>query len=304
MRRQMQLSWALKISVLVAFLLLVTSGVVATASFTYARQVLVENLGRKGWGMAHAAAALAAQPLATGNRPLLGQLVTGMAGERDVVYVAVLDASGRALAHSDPAQVGQKKDDLQTFRALAARQDYIQYYHDARGRATVLDLVSPIRDGQGTLVGYMRLGMDMRPLQRQLNAMLAFAGMAAAGMILASCFTTLYLVRRHLDQPVRALQQATLAAAAGDFSAEINKEWPDDLGTLAHSLQLVKVLLANIVGPLRDGLADLRATAEALLRACERNEEGPVPPGELRPAIERLTRLVERLHALTLQVKT
>jgi len=304
MRRRRQLSWAFKICVLVASLLLATGGVVATAGFVHARQVLVENLAGKGWGMAHAAAALAAQPLAAGDGPLLGRLAAAMAEEQGVAYAAILDASGRTVAHSDPAQVGRKKDDLQTFQALAARGDYAQYYPDPHGGPAVLDLVSPIRNGEGKLLGYVRLGMETRPLQQSLHAMLVLAGGAAAGMIFIGCLVTLHLVRRHLDRPVRALRQATLAAAAGDFSPEIDREWPDDLGILAQSLQLVKVLLANVVGPLRDGLADLRATADGLLRACERGEDDTVAAGELRPAVERLTRIVERLHALTLQLKT
>lgn len=304
MRRRIKLSWAVKICILVAFLLLVTGGAVTSVGFMHGKKLLAENLAGRGWGMVHTATALAAQPLAAGDVSSLGRLVGKMGREPSVAYAAILDVSGRAVAHSDPGQVGGKKNDLQTIRALTARGDYLQYYKDESGRATVLDLVSPVRDGQGTVIGYLRLGMDARPIQRQLYGLLALSGVATLAMIFIGCLFTLFLIRHHLDRPVLALRQVTSEAAAGDFSGEISTEWPDDLGALVHSLHMVRALLANLVGPLREGLADLQETAETLLRACDRPEDDALAPGEVRPIVERVSRVTERLHKLTLQVKT
>lgn len=303
-RRTVQLSWTVKMAVLMGSIVLATVAAFAAVNCVREREVLTDNLRTKGWGIVRSIASLAAGPLAAGDQELLTQLVQNLDMDKEVAYAAVLDPAGRVVAHSDPDQVGQGKDDPTTFQALAERADRLQYYTDERGRPIVMDLVAPVRSRDGTLRGYVRLGMDVNVVRAQLYRMLIDAGMVGVAALIAGLFLTIFLTRHYLDHPVRELREATVHAGAGDFSSiEINKEWPDDLGAMAQSLNLVKMQLANMVEPLRDGLADIRRMADELLRVCEPDQENSLKAGELRPLAKRLARLTERLHSLSLQIK-
>lgn len=289
---------------LVAAAVAATAGASAAFGYLKTSEFLVENMKSKGWGIARSVAPLMATPLLSGDVTLLGGLVNGIVREEpEVVYGAVLDRTGLVVVHSDPTKVRQRPDDALTAQALAAPEGHVGFYRDERGRPAVMDLVAPVRDCTGKLCGYVRLGLDMNAVRAQSYRVLTGAAMAAGPLLFLGLFATALLFRYRLDRPVRELRAAAAQAAAGDFTAEIRPDLPDDLGALARSLNLVQVQLGHLVGPLRDGLADIRRSAEDLLRACERGEEQPITPAELRPLARRLARLTERLHSLALQVK-
>src|SRR5438128_5795058 len=72
------------------------------------RAAIIEEVQRRGEVLARNLASISYGPLLLYNYTALEQNVARVAGEADVVYAIVLDADGKAAAHSrDPNRVGR-----------------------------------------------------------------------------------------------------------------------------------------------------------------------------------------------------
>ncbi len=131
------------------------------------------------------------------------------------------------------------------------------------------------------------------------------AALVAGG--LALLMGTLLFLR--ITSPLRKLQQATQALAAGDLEARVPVSSQDELGQVAQSFnqmaarldqqqQLRKQMVADIAHELRTPISVMQGTLEAMLDGVLKPE-----PGELQglhAETRRLARLVEDLRLLSL----
>lgn len=138
-----------------------------------------------------------------------------------------------------------------------------------------------------------------------LRRSLVQASLVAGGIgLLLSVVLFLQVVR-----PLRGMMRMAGRIAAGDYTARARIESPDEVGSLADSLnrmagaletleRLRKDLVANVAHELRTPLANLRGYLEAI-------HDGVTPAsaeaiGSLHEEAMRLVRLVEALHELSL----
>ncbi len=138
-----------------------------------------------------------------------------------------------------------------------------------------------------------------------LRRSLVQASLVAGGIgLLLSVVLFLQVVR-----PLRGMTRMAGRIAAGDYTARARSKSPDEVGSLADSLnrmagaletleRLRKDLVANVSHELRTPLANLRGYLEAIHDGV--TPASPEVIGSLHEEVMRLVRLVEALHELTL----
>jgi len=167
-------------------------------------------------------------------------------------------------------------------------------------------------ESQGRVVGYLgyvprleRLqSLERVYLRRQHQAFAAVAvGMGLAALVLGASLAW-WLSRR-----VRALVQATHALIRGDYSARLPPRGQDELAQLAGDFNTLAATLAAAQAARRAWIADisheLRTPLSVLRGEIESLQDGVRPLNQdnvasLAHETERLTRLVEDLHTLSL----
>jgi two-component system sensor histidine kinase BaeS len=172
-------------------------------------------------------------------------------------------------------------------------------------------VLKPIEPG-GRVVGYLgyvprleRLqSLERIYLRRQHQAF----GAVALGMVLAALILGAGLAY-WLSRRVRALVHATNALIRGDYTARLTPHGHDELAqlagdfntlaaTLGAAQQARRAWIADIAHELRTPLSVLRAEIESLQDGVRPLNQDNV--ASLAYEIERLTRLVEDLHTLSL----
>ena len=224
---------------LLAIGLVVASGVLVAALLI--RQQGIDEQSRletAGTTIAAMLAERAGSALIAGDTSSLGQMAQGLAMDRDIAYIAVLDGSKKPIyAHTFSAiQVPAMNASVPQTGTIA------RTLHEVEGHR-YLELIAPIATGPappGSALadplpqGFIRLGMSFDRSQAQLRATLIGVFAAVAAVMGISVLTTLFLHRR-LVAPVYQLMRAARAVGSGKFSLRVPAKSHDELGLLAHS---------------------------------------------------------------------
>jgi methyl-accepting chemotaxis protein len=125
-----------KFMLLVSVLLLVMGATLATVLLVGFRRSTLAQVERNGLTLAGSIAAHSGDAFAGGDlEAMLLPMMDGIAAQDDVAYVAVLDASGTVLAHTDRRLVGTRAEDPLSRRAVAVTSpSAIRYAVGARER--------------------------------------------------------------------------------------------------------------------------------------------------------------------------
>ncbi|GEM_PF-103674 len=224
--------------------------------------------------------------------------------------VTILDARGHPLAdsHYPPHQIPNQFHQTEIQAALRGTEQHDVRRDPLSGEWTIF-AAAPIQQGS-RILGLVQLS---QPLDRvvshtqQLVSSLLFTGLAALLLM-----TVLGLwMSRQLVEPVRRLEQAALAMAAGDLEQRVQIDAEDELGALARAfnymaarlqdtLERQRLFVANASHELRTPLTNIKLRSEALV-----NESVPDPAmaqrylAEIDREADRLTRLANTLLDLS-----
>jgi signal transduction histidine kinase len=151
-------------------------------------------------------------------------------------------------------------------------------------------------------------------VSRGIGEMQAFLGtlrsilVAASALALLVAWVASLLLARAVTRPLREMEQATQAIAAGDLDLRLAVTTRDEIGSLAESINRMAADLARLEAARRDFIArishDLRTPLTAIKGSVINLQD--VAPEELQPSLatvdeqsDRLIRLVDDLLTLS-----
>lgn len=180
---------------------------------------------------------------------------------------------------------------------LTARQDLPDRLYAAR-RVTSAD---------GAALAVVEVSRDVGDVQIFLSVLrLVLAG--AGGLALVAALIASLLLARQMARPLRQMETATRAIAAGDFGRRLAITRADEIGRLAASVNQMAADLARLEAARREFIAkvshDLRTPLTAIKGFVVNLQD--VAPDELQPSLttmdeqtDRLIRLVDDLLTLS-----
>ena len=124
----------------------------------------------------------------------------------DVTYGAIVDASGVAVAHSDPSQVGQRLPVGGRLQELLAHNGLSQLMQIWSSRGRTLELSAPLLLDDEAL-GEIRIGISTLLVRRSLEATVTPALAAALGLLLVAVLVAIFLAQAVL-RPIHVIQSS------------------------------------------------------------------------------------------------
>jgi diguanylate cyclase (GGDEF)-like protein len=238
-----------KLNLLAIGLIIATA--LGVAAFLIGQQIRDETSRLKTQGLTVAAmvAEVADEAIGSADMANIASVLDGLGSDRDVAYVAVLDADQRLLitrAYSDtavpttPIVLPTAGNATVIERGLADRRP--------------LELVVPVHTAPRLgnqagaagrpVIGYVRLGMSFDRGWARMRANLIGALSVVATLVVVSIVLTLVLTRR-IVAPMRQLMRAARAVGAGKLDVYVPAKSSDELGLLTHTFNHMTQRLAE-----------------------------------------------------------
>lgn len=192
-----------------------------------------------------------------------------------VVYGGITDPGGRALVHSDPAQVGQVLPARETLEAVG-RRPAVQLLRILAGPAQVFEVHLPLTLGERPF-GSARVGISTSLLGREL-AEAVTRSLVMAGVALVVALGAGLALGGIAFRPLRQIAAGVERLARGEEHEPLSVDRGDELGELASKLNLLgeqiherrtqllgaKARLERMIGVLQDALLSLNRDGQVL----------------------------------------
>jgi adenylate cyclase len=221
----LRLPLRLKLSVLIIGLLTVTVLLVSGFLLRAQQRTLSEQMRKRGLTLAQNLGAGARTALLTQDELGLQLMVRDVARDTDVAYVAVTDAAGKIVAHSDLALLGRRLEpERPRVTEVSVETRPLEGHGDVMEFAVPL-VFRDVRVGTG-YVGFSQEGIFQAVARARTRAGLITLGMLVIGVGGAVALGA------GLARPIVRLMDGTRAVADGDFSVALPVTSRDELGTL------------------------------------------------------------------------
>ncbi|MBI2566644.1 MAG: response regulator [Candidatus Schekmanbacteria bacterium] len=246
------------------------------------RALMIEDLERSARLLTENLSELITEAMVSHSYDFISGAVERTVDGRDIVYGIVLDRSGRVVVHTRPDLIGTTLADPAAQAALAATETLIQPTRE--GQAEALEAAAPIHVVTGERYGVLRLGFSLRGVDAALRAATATVLLESAlFLVLGSALA--WVFARTVTGPVARLTADAVRIARGDLERPVQAAGVDEIGTLAATLDQMRVALG-------DKIADLEALSRDLeLRVEARTHELSERTTELTTANARLREL-------------
>ncbi len=252
-------------------LILVTSTAISLFLFDVLERVYTDLLA---WDLDRQAAISSVEVtrfLLAGQTPELRGYLREL-DRRTPARVVVFTRQGQLLASSeidDEPLLGQAVDLPGIEDALAGRTGRGTYYLPSGGTAVVY-VYRPLVDGDGRILGALRLSYNLENVISFLRQLQLFVALSIAAAALASILVGLGLARMIL-KPLGELSRAAEALARGNLSARAPVRTADEVGRLVDTFNRMAERLQQMEGERRAFLAavahDLGNLTQNLLTA-------------------------------------
>jgi signal transduction histidine kinase len=138
----------------------------------------------------------------------------------DVTYAAIVDASFVAVAHSTPAQVGQRLTPAADLDDLLAMNGLAQLWEIWSTRGRTLEWRAPLLLDD-TLVGDIRIGISTLLVRRSLESTINPALATATGALLVAVLVALFLSQAVL-RPIHVIQSSLTRLGRGELGVTLD----------------------------------------------------------------------------------
>lgn len=238
-----------KLNLLAIGLIIATA--LGVAAFLIGQQIRDETSRLRTQGLAVAAmlAEVADEAIVSADMSNVLSVLDGLGSDRDVAYVAVMDAEQRPLITRSYG--GATVPTTPIVPPIAGNATVIE-----RGFAErrLLELAVPVHtpprlsNQAGAvgrpIVGYVRLGMTFERGWTRMRANLIGALSVVATLVVIAIVLALVLTRR-LVAPIRQLMRAARAVGAGKLDVYVPAKSSDELGLLTHTFNHMTQRLAE-----------------------------------------------------------
>lgn len=279
-------------------------------------KVLLPDLARELVAHAALAAALVEERPSLWHSPAQAQAFVDQISGDLTLRAMLIDAQGRLLASSDPADaehLGERLASPPLTGALAGetavRTVYSQQLH-----AEIADVWLPVLDSDRQLAGVIRLSHRLAGVQEQfLRLRYLIFGVLLVAMVLGAVVGLLLAL--NIERPLRRVTRAIYDLASGQKTTPLAEQGPAEIRLLLravnslleqlHSLEEARrKLLANLVHELGRPLGALRSAIQTLLGGADKDaglrQELLVGMEEETGRLRRLLEDLAQLHGQVL----
>jgi len=248
-----------RLLLLACVLLIGLSAVLAWFFLQQSQELLISELKKRGVTLASNLAFASKRGVARDNIfGSLDPLVDALIREPDVAYVAVLNADGTVLAHSDSREIGVRYDDKVSMGALTAVSPRVTL--SSTDSTTFYDIgVSVVREEEvpeasllgseddATLhaLGAVRVGVSPGRVKEQMRSILT-SGILISASVVSVSIVLFVLFANGITRPLGVLVEAMNRIAGGDFAVRTGLSSRDEIGKLASSCDKMAEDLARI----------------------------------------------------------
>jgi adenylate cyclase len=221
----------LKLSLLITSLLALTVVLVSTFLLRQQQKTLTAEITKRGLTIAQNLADSAKNPVLTEDELTLNLLVKDAMKDDDVAYVAIVDETGKVLAHSEVGLVGRAYERAPSLKPLGTGMA-VQTY-TVEGKGDLLDFSAPLTFRNVT-VGALYLGFSQGSIAAALQKARNNAILISLGMVMIGIGGAVALAS-FLSAPILKLMEGTRAVAAGNFAISLPVPSRDEIGDLTQS---------------------------------------------------------------------
>lgn len=245
--KQIKFNLQVKISLLVAVLLVSTSFVFAVFVINRETKMISAEIVRKGMSIGSAFYGVAVNNIQHNRFYTLEEgFQTVMDSNKEVQYIMLVDKNGKVYAHTDSGQTGKILDDTVTREVNQATTAVYRVIPQDNGWKTY-DVGIPI-NADLERWGSLRIGLSNAAAIYEINQSRNYIiGLATLTTILG--IIAAVILGAVLSRPIKILVRKMNEVAEGDFTGEIKTKSSDETGLLAEA---VNIMLRNVRGLIAD----------------------------------------------------
>ncbi|HAK60126.1 MAG TPA: hypothetical protein DCO77_07050, partial [Nitrospiraceae bacterium] len=166
---------------------------------------------------------------------LIDNYVTEIFNKKDIdlIYLAVLDETGRVIAHNDFNEYGKLYEDPITAKALSSDATVVQKFYDDTIGQQALDFAAPLSIGKKRW-GTLKFAVSLERLDEEIRATI-LSVIVVTLILLIGFFGVIVLLIRRLISPITDLAR-TMEKAGGDtLDVEVKITGGDEIALLGKS---------------------------------------------------------------------
>ncbi len=252
-----------KLSIFSLALIALITSVTAVIVVRIMDDSLLTEMIKRGRSIALSAATPAGFSILSGDRLALDNLSAKMTeSQPDLVYLAIVDAEGKILAHNDMNRVGE--DYVSGGGPFLNPGGTVEVRSVRLNGKEGYEFVSPVLFA-GREVGKVYLGIDASSLEasrRQARTKIVWLSLAALG----SGFVGALLLSRFLTRPIKRLSHGVAKIKQGDYHVALEPGGRDELGALTLSFNEMAEVIRGQKEHLVKYAENLEASYEATVR--------------------------------------
>lgn len=261
-----------------------------------------DQLQKRGLSLAKNIASNSLFGISTEDQSFLMPMVKQISEESDIVYLIIMDSSGKVLAHTIEHEIGKRFDDRLTRQALKSEQPAV--FSHKEGSDRLYDIVVPAylksmsQDSStagkvGEKIGVIRLGVSLKGIQDELNKVLRLALLVGSLVITAGIFFSLLFVRI-IVTPLEKMTKVAVQIAGGDFSQAITFTTGDEVGILADAFSKMSTGLSGMIKRIQETSRQMTLVADQMRVNTKQVSDGAIHQAE---AAEKTSSSIEEMSA-------
>lgn len=289
-------SLKVKIGVFVTSILVICIAVLSAVNMCREKDIIKTNLEEKGATALYSLEIPAVTAVKSQNFNGLRETIKNViAKDNQLRYLVLVDSTGKAYVHSDPAREGRIFNDEVGAKAAKAEKLLMQNYKRDTGE-DLIDVSLPITvDGKPW--GALRTGIPLTEIQEATVSIVKWNSIAGLIIIIIGIIVSL-LVVRSLVRPIVKLVDKVNIIAGGDLSENVEVVCDDEIGTLAKAFNVMIESMRKIIHELIDGAAQVGERGNELASSAER---GSHAADSIAVAVNQVATETEKQYQSTIE---
>jgi PAS domain S-box-containing protein len=264
----MKTSLRTKMIISISFGLIITNGLGAFFSIKKTKDILYDNLKRKGIALSNNLAFVSKVGIMRENIfRSLDPLVDALNNESDVSYVCILNKNGEILSHSGMDKIKEHQNKVEKTTVSFYKNENESFYNivvPVYGQIETWDMKQEEADNlKNVKLGMIRIGFSLNNVHLEIKNAIFLELIKAFLIMIIGVFIAIFISGR-ITRPIKTLVEATDKMSGGDLGVKINIESKDEIGGLADSFnEMTEKLSHTLVS--RDKLEEALDTTNILL---------------------------------------
>src|SRR5438105_2398886 len=194
--------------------------------------------------------------------PGLRSILEASLYSKNVIFAAIVDVDGLAVAHADPAREGQALPPGGDLAELLARSSLSQLKAIYTGQGQNLEFRQPLRLGD-TDFGSIRIGVSTLLVRQDLDSSLGPA-VVMAGIALAVAVVGAMLLAQLLLRPIHVIRSGLTRLGRGELGVRLDLGQDDEFGELGTFFNTVSAQLSADRSHIAGQVANLESAVQHL----------------------------------------